>query len=125
MDMVDSTMSLQFEEKVEVRRVINIALHCIQNAAEDRPTMERVVAMLQGDSESEAVILRPADEEYLETLRLRANVGMSTVTGLATVKEEDESTSFMNSSRRRTSGRLDNSFSVPSTVLELSGIKFR
>lgn len=125
MDMVDSTMSLQFEEKVEVRRVINIALQCIQNAAEDRPTMERVVAMLQGDSESEAVLMRPADEEYLETLRLRANVGMSSVTGLATVKEEDESTSFMNSSRRRTSGRFDNSFSFPSTVLELSSIKFR
>ena len=37
----------------------------------------------------------------------------------------DESTSFMNSSRRHTSGRLENSFSFPSTVLELSSIKFR
>ncbi|KAG0559504.1 hypothetical protein KC19_10G110300 [Ceratodon purpureus] len=126
MDLVDSTMSLQDEEKQEVQRVINIALLCIQNVAEERPTMERVVAMLQGDSESETLVLKPGNEEYLDTMRLRADVGMSSTTGLATVTEDlEESASFMNLSRRGASGRSDDGFLFPTATLELSDVRVR
>ncbi|KAG0597076.1 hypothetical protein M758_UG308300 [Ceratodon purpureus] len=123
MDLVDSTMSLQDEEKQEVQRVINIALLSIQNVAEERPTMERVVSMLQGDSESEALVLKPGNEEYMDTMRLRADVGMSSTTGLATVNEDlEESASFMNSSRRGASWRSDDGFLFPTATLELSDV---
>lgn len=51
MDLVDSAISLQDEEKLEKQRVINIGLLCIQNEAEEWSSMEREVAMLRGDSE--------------------------------------------------------------------------
>jgi hypothetical protein len=82
--------------------------------------MERVVAMLQGDSQSEAVVPKPGNEEqYLESIRLFA-VGKS---GLATVKEESES-SLMNSSRRGTGGYFEENVSTGAT-LELSELRVR
>lgn len=119
MDLVDPYVSLQDEEKPEVHRLINIALLCIQNEAEHRPSMERVVAMLQGESEAEVVALKPDDEEqYLESRRLYA-VGTG---GLGTVKEEGEA-SFIDSSRRAW-GRSEDEY--PSgAVLELSEIRVR
>jgi len=71
MDLVDPTLSLQDEEVQEVQRLINTALLCIQNAADQRPSIERVVAILQGDSESEslATLRGGIDEEYLDTIR--------------------------------------------------------
>ncbi|KAG0608240.1 hypothetical protein M758_8G090300 [Ceratodon purpureus] len=88
MDLVDPTLSLRDDEKFEVQRLINIALLCVQNAPEQRPTMARVVAMLQNDTESEVVVLSPGDDEQsLDTVRLLA-FGRS---DLATVKEEGES----------------------------------
>ncbi|KAG0603306.1 hypothetical protein M758_10G083100 [Ceratodon purpureus] len=49
LDLVDPTLVLLSDEEVQVQKVINIALLCIQTAAERRPTMAQVVAMLQGD----------------------------------------------------------------------------
>lgn len=49
MDLVDKTMCLDADEELEVQRVINIALLCLQPSHENRPTMGEVVAMLQGD----------------------------------------------------------------------------
>ncbi|KAG0618722.1 hypothetical protein M758_4G087800 [Ceratodon purpureus] len=119
MDLVDPHMSLQDEEKLEVHRLINIALLCIQNEPEQRPSMERVVAMLQGESEAEVVALKPGnDEHYLESIRLFA-VGKG---GLGTVKEEGES-SFLDSSRRG-GGRSEDDCSG-AAVLELSEIRVR
>jgi hypothetical protein len=118
-ELVDRTMSLQDEEKLEVHRLINIALLCIQNEAEQRPSMERVVAMLQGDGQSEAVMPKPGNEEqYLESIRL-FDVGKSS---LANVKEESES-SLMNSSRRG-GGCFEENVSTDAT-LELSEIRVR
>lgn len=112
-------MSLRDEEKVEVHRVINIALLCIQNEAEERPSMERVVAMLQGESEAEVVALKPGNEEILlETMRLFA----SRRSDLGTVKEEGES-SFMESSSGGGS-RFEKENSTDA-VLELSEIRVR
>ena len=92
-DLVDLTLILQEEEKPRVQRMIKIALLCLQDAPEQRPTMARVVAMLHGDIDSEVVVLSPGkDEKYLESLRVAAfadNV-------YATVKEEGEF-SFMKS----------------------------
>uniref|UniRef100_A0A7I4CVR6 Protein kinase domain-containing protein n=1 Tax=Physcomitrium patens TaxID=3218 RepID=A0A7I4CVR6_PHYPA len=86
-DSVDRTMNLRDEEKVEVLRVINIGLLCIQNEAEERPGMERVVAMLQGESEAEVVALKPGNEgNLLESTRLFAGCSSD----LGTVKEEGE-----------------------------------
>jgi hypothetical protein len=104
MDLVDPTLNLRDEqERTEVQRVINIALLCVQNAAEQRPTMARAVTMLQNDRESEVVVLRVGDEEQsLDTVRLLA-FGKS---GLATVKEEGES-SFVDSARRGGSSRRE------------------
>lgn len=48
---MDPTLVLQNEEEAQVQKVINIALLCIQTAAERRPTMAQAVAMLQGDME--------------------------------------------------------------------------
>jgi hypothetical protein len=121
MDLVDPYVSLQDEEKPEVHRLINIALLCIQNEAEHRPSMERVVAMLQGESEAEVVALKPDDEEqYLESRRLYA-VGKG---GLGTVKEEGEA-SFIDSSLTRSAwGRSEDDYSS-GAVLELSEIRGR
>ena len=116
MDLVDPYMSLQDDEKEQVHRLINIALLCIQHEAEYRPSMERVVAMLQGESEAEVVALKPSNEEqYLERIRLFA-MGKG---GLGTVKEEGES-SFMESRRR--SEDMDYS---AGGVLQLSEIRVR
>jgi hypothetical protein len=57
MDLVDPTLILQDDEKADVPRVTSIALLCSQDAAEERPTMARVVAMLQHYPESEVVVL--------------------------------------------------------------------
>lgn len=116
--MVDPTLRLQDEEVQEVYRLINTALLCIRNSADQRPSMERVVGILQGDSESEsmATLQGGTDEEYLDTIRLFA-VGKS---GLPTVEEDGES-SFMNSSSRRFG---DEALSTGAT-LELSEIQVR
>nr|PNR26577.1 hypothetical protein PHYPA_030058 [Physcomitrium patens] len=118
-DSVDRTMSLRDEEKVEVLRVMNIAVLCIQNEAEERPSVKRVVAMLQGESEAEVVALKPGNEEkLLETMRLFAGRRSD----LRTVKEEGES-SFMESSSGGGS-RYEKGNST-GAVLELGEIRVR
>lgn len=127
MDLIDPNISLQDEEKLEVQRLITVSLLCVQTAAEQRPSMERVVAMLQGDSESEAVVLQPGNvEQGLKSMRLFA-FGES---GLGTVREEEgessdmESSSFMDSSRRA-AGHSEQDFSsfATSSSVELSEIR--
>lgn len=112
-------MTLKDEEKMEVHRAINIALLCIQNEAEQRPSMEQVVAMLQGQGQSEIVVLKPRSEEKLmENIKLVVE-GKSS---LGTIKEEDE-LSFLSSSRQsRKYLRDDYSTGV---VLELNEIRLR
>ena len=47
-ELVDPTLSLSKDEELEVRRIINIALLCIQLEPERRPTMTAIVATLEG-----------------------------------------------------------------------------
>lgn len=49
MEIVDHKLTLDAGKKMEVQRVINVALLCLQQLDERRPTMAQVVAMLQGD----------------------------------------------------------------------------
>ena len=116
-------MSLQDEEKLAVKRLINIALLCIQMAAEQRPSMERIVAMLQGNSDLGTVVLQSDNKEQaLNSMRWFA-FGQS---GLGTVIEAGESSDmeswFMESSRQEAglSGTDSRSYT---TSVELSGIK--
>lgn len=53
MDLVDPTMSLDIEEEMQVQCVFNVALLCLDVNPDRRPTMARVVAMLQGDIKPE------------------------------------------------------------------------
>ncbi|KAG0504688.1 hypothetical protein M758_11G071100 [Ceratodon purpureus] len=122
MDLVDPKLNLRDDERLEVQRLINIALLCVQNTAEQRPTMARVVAMLQNDSESEVLVLNSGDEEQsLDTVRLLA-FGKS---GLATVKEDGES-SFMDSARRAESIRREGGdLTISKSLIQRSEIRAR
>ncbi|CAK9250073.1 unnamed protein product [Sphagnum jensenii] len=57
MNLVDCTLELNFEEMKEALRVVKIALLCLQQEPENRPTMARVVAMLQGEAEIMEIVL--------------------------------------------------------------------
>jgi hypothetical protein len=52
----------------EILYVINIGLLCVQTIASKRPSMSRIVAMLQGDMEMEMVI----EETQLKSSKLRS-----------------------------------------------------
>ncbi|GLT60028.1 hypothetical protein SLA2020_328170 [Shorea laevis] len=56
-ELVDSNI-LEFDEE-EVKRVIGVALLCIQTSPMQRPSMSRVVAMLSGDTEVSRVTSKP------------------------------------------------------------------
>lgn len=61
-EIVDPTI-YDTREDTEIRRLIHVALLCVQNIAEDRPTMHDVTAVLRHES-----IFRP---EPKPVLRLR------------------------------------------------------
>jgi hypothetical protein len=70
LELVDRKMNTcNYEE--EILHVINIGLLCVQSIASKRPSMSRILAMLQGDMEMEVVIEKTQlksskDESYLE-----------------------------------------------------------
>ncbi len=74
---MDRKMNIcNYEE--EILHVINIGLLCVQSIASKRPTMSRIVAMLQGDMEMEVVIgknqLKSSKyESYLELVNASFN----------------------------------------------------
>ena len=51
MALVDPKLHLNPDEEVEARRVLEVALMCIQTSVDKRPTMFVVVSMLLGDFE--------------------------------------------------------------------------
>lgn len=63
LELVDPTLQLTDDETRDVQRVINLCLLCIQNAAERRPAMARVVSILQSDTESELQVLGEGKSE--------------------------------------------------------------
>ncbi|KAH8951010.1 hypothetical protein BDL97_09G003000 [Sphagnum fallax] len=54
-DIVDQNLHLLNDETIQAQRLLNITLLCLLNDGEKRPSMARVVAMLQGEVESEIV----------------------------------------------------------------------
>ncbi|CAK9278303.1 unnamed protein product [Sphagnum jensenii] len=54
-DIVDQTLHLCNDEMIQARQLLNIALLCLLNEGEKRPSMAHVVAMLQGEVELERV----------------------------------------------------------------------
>jgi hypothetical protein len=51
-DLVDENLHLLNDEAIQAQRLLNIALLCLLNDGERRPSMARVVAMLQGEVDS-------------------------------------------------------------------------
>ena len=106
MDLVDSTMILSEDERMEAQRLINIALLCSQDAPEQRPTMARVVAMLQHDTESEVVVLSSGRKErqLSDSLRL---LGLSFELTSVSETEEAETSAINPRASRREPVRRD------------------
>jgi hypothetical protein len=50
---VDQNLHLLNDEAIQAQRLLNITLLCLLNDGEKRPSTARVVAMLQGEVESE------------------------------------------------------------------------
>lgn len=82
MEIVDPTLHLSEEEAEDVHRVIQIALLCNQMAGEKRPTMARIVSMLQNDTQSEVAVVGGGYETPTSWAQLNS--------GLTTVSEESE-----------------------------------
>jgi hypothetical protein len=57
MNLVDCTLELHNDEMKEALHVVKIALLCLQQEPDNRPTMARVVAMLQGEAEIMEIVL--------------------------------------------------------------------
>ncbi len=52
---MDQNLHLLNDKAIQAQRLLNITLLCLLNDGEKRPSMARVVAMLQGEVESEIV----------------------------------------------------------------------
>ncbi|KAG0586881.1 hypothetical protein KC19_2G124600 [Ceratodon purpureus] len=68
MELVDPALSLSRDEEVAVRRIINIALLCIQVEPDRRPTMAAVVATLEGSLNLEPEGMRQVSQEIEEEI---------------------------------------------------------
>lgn len=95
MDLVDPTLHLTDDELRDVHRVINVSLLCIQNNAERRPSMARIVSILQSDTESEVVVLAEGKCEplYKPDNRSQQSVNYGRSSLLESVYEEGGSSS--------------------------------
>jgi len=67
LELVDPKVKARNHEE-EILHVINIGLLYVQSTASKRPSMSRIVAMLQGDMEMEVVI----EETQLKSFKLRS-----------------------------------------------------
>jgi len=71
MEIMDPRLHVNKDEEMEVRRVLETAVSCVQTSPEKRPTMFRVVAMVAGDASVEPIATDSSDiwPEYLSPLR--------------------------------------------------------
>ncbi|KAG0602082.1 hypothetical protein M758_11G158900 [Ceratodon purpureus] len=70
LDMMDATLVVSEDETREVQQVLEIAVLCVQNDPEKRPSMFQVAAMLAGDASVEAVV--PMDKDMYDSWAERA-----------------------------------------------------
>lgn len=109
MHLVDSALVLQDDQKLEVTRLINTALLCLQHNEEHRPTMARVVAMLQGDLEPEVVVNDEVEDQFKDSASLLQAFGRTGLDpGLDTINEELESWFATSNSSERNNSTLIN-----------------
>ncbi|KAG0566923.1 hypothetical protein M758_7G090500 [Ceratodon purpureus] len=124
-ELVDPTLHLNDDEMEDVQRVIKIALLCIQMASEKRPTMARIVSMLQSDTQSVVAVLPDAQGEVQPYQTIFAGLNrpqQESGSGLTTVTEESEisSTYGFSSESQHILRELNNRSDV-----ELVGIRAR
>ena len=72
MSLVDPRLHVHPDDVMEVRRVLETALLCVQTKPEKRPTMLTVVSMLVGDSDIKLTI-EPTNHESWADYKLRTN----------------------------------------------------
>jgi hypothetical protein len=87
-DLIDPQLHLNDEELWDVQRVINVCLLCIQNSAEKRPTMAKIVSILQSDTESEIQVLGEGAEPTYKSGKSRTKSLDYKSNGLESVSEE-------------------------------------
>jgi hypothetical protein len=84
MNLVDCTLELHNDEMKEALHVVKIALLCLQQEPDNRPTMARVLAMLQGEAEIMEIVLddnleiESMNEVYESTL-LSSKINFSSI----------------------------------------------
>ena len=88
-EIVDHKLTLDADKKMEVQRVINVALLCLQQLDERRPTMAQVVAMLQGD-QFDGIIEDLETSDSMETSLLANFPGHFNLQDLTLTMERDE-----------------------------------
>lgn len=76
MDIVDPKMELRSDEILEVQRVLNTALLCLQHREDRRPDMAHAVSMLQGGLGSEVMNLGTDSERSLGSINFDASSSM-------------------------------------------------
>jgi len=108
-------LHLHIHEEIEAQRVIKIALCCSQLDPERRPSMARVVAMLQGDIDIEIVPSEKQlsykgliNEDYLDNYDLKVDDNI--------VNGESDCRPMLTGS---------SSSCYPSTYIDLSEVKLR
>lgn len=89
MEIVDHNLTLDVGKEMEVQRVINVALLCLQQLDERRPTMAQVVAMLQGDH-FDATLEDLETSDSMETSLLANLLGHFNFQELTLTTERDE-----------------------------------
>ncbi len=114
-DIVDQTLHLCNDEMIQAQQLLNVALLCLLNEGEKRPSMARVVAMLQGEVESECV-----ENE----LKLGKSISKSIKTSFSAIRSTIEISSTSEGSE--SSSKLlsnDSNISVNQKKLNLSSME--
>ncbi|KAH9554690.1 hypothetical protein CY35_08G076000 [Sphagnum magellanicum] len=78
LEIVDPKMNTHNHEK-DIIHVINIGLLCVQSTASKRPSMARIVAMLQGDEMEMEVIIKETPLKTLEYESLLTTINSSSM----------------------------------------------
>ncbi|KAG0624024.1 hypothetical protein M758_3G218400 [Ceratodon purpureus] len=122
LDLVDPTLHLTEDETRDVQRVINVCLLCINNASEKRPTMARIVSILQSDTESEIQVL---GEESEPSYRFRKKSVNYTSSELESVLEEGSSSNGAANGEHHEKSQQPRREDDLSVAVELSAVRAR
>jgi hypothetical protein len=76
LEIVDPKLNTHNHEE-DIIHVINIGLLCVQSTASNRPSMARIVAMLQGDEMEMEVVIKENPLRNIEYESLLATVNSS------------------------------------------------